>query len=88
MRPRFILTILVLIELFCLVMVASPELWRSKQQRSAATLMLRNRTPETEQAYSQAHDRDRFRQYAVCTLAVVNAMAIIVYGALQHRTKS
>jgi len=85
MRPRFILTVLVIIELFCLVMVFSPGLWRSKRQLSALGAMLHNRTPETERAYERAHDRDRFRQYAVCTLAVVNAMVIIVYGGLQQR---
>ncbi len=85
MRPRFVLTILLIIEIFCLVLVFSPGLWRSKAQISAAGAMRRNRTPETERAYQQAHDRDRFRQYAVCALAVVNAMGIIVYGGLQQR---
>ena len=87
MRPRFVLTVLLIVEIFCLVMVFSPGLWRSKRQLSAAGAMLRNRTTETELAYQQAHDRDRFRQYRVCTLAVVNAIVIIVYGALQQRKR-
>ena len=84
-RSRFILTLLLIVEVFCLVLVFSPGLWRSKRQLSAAGVMLQDRTPETELAYERAYNRDRIRQYTVCTLAVVNAVVIIVYGALQQR---
>jgi hypothetical protein len=85
MRPRFALTLLLIVEIFCLAMVFSPGLWRSKSQLAATRTMLRNRTPETELVYQKARQADRFKQYAFCSLAALNSVALVVCGSTLHR---
>ncbi len=82
MRPRFVLTILLIIEIFCLVLVFSPGLWRSKAQISAAGAMRRNRTPETERAYQQAHDRAGQRSGAIGEMQRGEKLRRIGQGAI------
>ncbi len=43
---------------------------------------LQGRTPETEHAFHSERDRDRRIQYIICTLAVLGAVSIIVYGCI------
>jgi hypothetical protein len=85
MRPKFILTLLVIAELLVVALLCSPGTWKSKRRLSAEGAWLQSRTPETERAFHSERDRERRTQYIVCTLAVLGAVSIIVYGASQHR---
>ncbi len=87
MRPRFILTIMLITLAFLLVLMCSPGFWRRKAVDRAVVAWYQDRTPEKEQAIRFERDRARRGQYVVCSLAVLNVIGIIVYGGLQQRKR-
>jgi len=87
MRPKFILTIMLITLAFLLILMCSPGFWRRKAVDRAVSAWIQDRTPEKEQAIQFERDRARRGQYLVCSLAVLNVMAIIVYGGLHHRKR-
>jgi hypothetical protein len=87
MRPKIVLTLLVVVELFLIVLLCSPALWRSKRRLLAEGAWLQNRTSEAARALHNEHKREQGIQHIVCTLAVLGAITIIMYGAW-HQTQS
>ncbi|HLH56792.1 MAG TPA: hypothetical protein VKY92_24615 [Verrucomicrobiae bacterium] len=85
MRPRFVLLIMVITLAFLLILMMSPGFWHRKAVDKAALARFRNPTPENVEAVRLERARARRGQYMVCSLVVANVMAIIVYGAVQHR---
>ncbi len=85
MRPKFILIIMIITLAFFLILMISPGFWHRKALASAAVARHRNPTPENVKAVELEKAKARREQYIVCTLAVLNVMAIIVYGAVQQR---
>ncbi len=70
---------------FFLILMMSPGFWHRKAVHRAVVARHQNPTPETVAALRLEQARARRSQYTVCTLAVLNAVAIIVYGASQRR---
>jgi hypothetical protein len=87
MRPRFILTIMLITLAFLLILLCSPGLLRRKAVDRAVVAWHQDRSPEKEQAIRFEQDRARRGQYVVCSLAVLNAIGIVVYGGLQQRKR-
>jgi hypothetical protein len=87
MRPKFILIIMVITLAFFLILMISPGFWHRKAVDRAVSAWIQDRTPENEQAIQFERDRAKRGQYVVCSLAVLNVMAIIIYGGLQHRKR-
>ncbi len=85
MRPKLIPTILVITLAFFLILMILPGFWHRKAVDQAAAARFENPTPENVQAVRRQQDKARRSQYVVCSLAVLNVMVIIVYGALQQR---
>ena len=85
MRPKFILTLLAIAEIFLAAWLVSPGLWHSRREPAMAVRMHAAPTPATTLAFQVEHDKTKTRQYVVCTLAVLNLLVIIVYGGLQQK---
>ena len=85
MRPKLVLTLLLITELFFLILLCSPGLWRSKQAILARQEWLQARSPDAQRSLQAARDKETRKQYVVCALALFGAVAIILYGALQRR---
>lgn len=83
-RPKFILILLIMFEAFLLLLLCSPGVLRSKRQVSAVYAWMRAPSPETEQAYYSARDKDRHKQNVVFGAAVVVGVAALVYGVFQR----
>ncbi len=85
MRPKLILLILVITLAFLLILMMSPGFWHRKALGRAVVVRHQNPTPENVQAVELEKAKARRAQYVVCSLAVLNVMAIIIYGAIQQR---
>ncbi len=85
MRPKFILLIMVITLAFLLILMISPGFWHRKAVHRAIVARMQNPTPENVEAVRLEQATARRSQYVICTLAVLNVMAIIVYGASQQR---
>ena len=85
MRPKFILIIMVITLAFFLILMISPGFWHRKAVGRAVGIRYQSPTPENVQAVELEQAKARREQYIVCSLAVLNVMAIIVYGAAQQR---
>ena len=85
MHPKFVMIILFITLAFFLILMISPGFWHRKAVDRAAVVRFQNPTPENIQAVELEQDRARRSQYLVCSLAVLNVIVIIVYGALQNR---
>ncbi len=72
---------------FFLILMISPGVWHRKAVDRAVVARIQNPTPANVQAVQFEQDRARRGQYVVCSLAVLNVMVIIVYGALQNRKR-
>jgi hypothetical protein len=79
------MVIMLLTLAFLLVLMMSPGFWHRKAVDRAAVARIHNPTPENVQAVQFEQARARRSQYVVCSLAVLNVMAIIVYGGIQQR---
>ena len=88
MRPKFIMIVLLITLGFFLVLLSAgtPLSQRVAVSRAAAAER-ENPTPENRQAVMLEQDKVRRRQYLICSLAVLNVIVIIVYGALQQRKR-
>jgi len=87
MRPRFALILMLITLAFLLVLMMSPGFWHRKALDHAAVLRFQNPTPENIQALQVEQGRARRSQYFVCSLVVMNFVAIIVYGEVQHKKR-
>lgn len=87
MRPKFILIIMFITLGFLLILMCSPGFWRRKAVYQAVSAWRQDPTPEKKQAIQFEQDKTRRNQYVVCSLVVLNVMAIIVYGGLQQRKR-
>ena len=58
MRSKFILTLLILAELFLVLLLCSPGVWKSKRRILAESAWAHNPTPETEQAFYSERNRE------------------------------
>ena len=85
MRPKFILIIMVVTLAFFLILMISPGFWHRKAMDKAVVARIQDPTPENVEAVRLEQAAARRSQYIVCTLAVLNVIAIIVYGASQQR---
>jgi hypothetical protein len=85
MRPKFLLLIMVVTLAFLLILMLSPGFWHRKALGRAVATRYQNPTPENVQAVSLEQDKARREQFVVCSLVVLNFMAIIIYGAIQQR---
>ena len=85
MRPKFILIIMVITLAFFLVLMISPGFWHRKAVGRAVGARYQNPTPENVRAVELEQAKARRGQYVVCSLAVLNVMAIIIYGAVPQR---
>ena len=85
MRPKFVLTIMFITLAFFLALMISPGFWHRKAVDRAVVVRLQNPTAGSIEAVKSEQAKARRGQYVVCSLAVLNVMAIIVYGALQQR---
>ncbi len=85
MRPKFALTIMVITLAFLLILMISPGFWHRKALGRAVAARYQNPTPENVQAVEAERAKARREQYIVCSLAALNVMAIIIYGAVQQR---
>jgi hypothetical protein len=83
MRPKFILIIMLITLAFFLVLMILPGFWHRKALGRAVAARYQNPTPENVQAVRLEQAKARRDQYTVCSLAVLNIMAIIIYGAVQ-----
>ena len=88
MRPKFILILMVITLAFFLVLMISPGFWHRKVVDRAAVARFQNPTPENVEAVRLEQAKARRSQYIVCSLAVLNVIAIIVYGAMQQRKET
>ena len=70
---------------FFLVLMLSPGFWHRKALGRLVVARHQKPTPENVQAVEQEQAKIRREQYVVCSLVVLNVMAIIVYGAVQQR---
>jgi Mg2+/citrate symporter len=84
MRPRIILGILLITLTFFLILMISPGFWHRKAIGRVVVTRFENPTPQNVQALRLEQDRARRSQYIICSLLVVNVVAVIVYGALQQ----
>ena len=73
---------------FFLILMLSPGFWHRSAVDQALSTWVQNRTPENKEAIRVEQNKARQSQYVVCSLAVLNVMGIIVYGALQQRKLS
>jgi hypothetical protein len=85
MRPKLILVLMVITLAFFLILMLSPGFWHRKEVGRAVTARYQNPTPENMRAVEWEQAKARREQYFVCSLAVLNVMAVIVYGAVQQR---
>jgi hypothetical protein len=85
MRPKFVLIIMVITLAFFLILMMSPGFWHRKALGSAVVARYQHPTPENVQAVELEKAKARREQYLVCSLAVLNVIAIIIYGAVQQR---
>lgn len=85
MRPRLILTIMVITLAFLLILMMSPGFWHRKEVGRAVVARSQNPTPDNVQAVQLEQAKARRGQYLVCSLVVLNVIAIIAYGAIQQR---
>ncbi len=85
MRPKLILLIMVITLAFFLILMMSPGFWHRKTLGSAIVARYQNPTPENLKAVQLEQAKARREQYTVCSLAVLNVIAIIIYGAVQQR---
>ena len=85
MRPKIILLIMVITLAFLLILMMSPGFWHRKALGSAVVARYQNPTSENVRALELEKAKARREQYIVCSLAVLNVIAIIIYGALQQR---
>ena len=86
MRPKFIMIILfITLGFFLVLLSAGTPLWQRVAVHRAAVAQRENPTPENLQAVRLEQDKVKRRQYVICSLAVLNVIVIIVYGASQQR---
>ncbi len=88
MRPKFILIIMVITLAFLLILMISPGFWHRKALGRAVAARYQNPTPENAQAVRLEQDKARREQYVVCSLVVLNFLAIIIYGAIQQGNRA
>jgi hypothetical protein len=84
MRPKFIMIVLFITLAFFLILMISPGFWHRKAVDRAVVVRFKHPTPENIQAIKLEQARARRDQHVVCSLAVLNVLVIIVYGALQN----
>ena len=87
MRPKFVLILMFITLGFFLILLNSPGLWHRKALGSALGAWIQNPTTENRQAIEVEKQRAKRGQYLVCGLAVLNVIAIIVYGGLRQRKR-
>jgi hypothetical protein len=63
----------------------SPGFWHRKAIGEAVAARYQHPTPENAQAVELEHAKARREQYVVCSLAALNFIAIVIYGAVQQR---
>ncbi len=85
MRPKFVLLIMVITLAFLLILMISPGFWHRKALGRAVVVRYQNPTAENVQAVEIEKAKARREQHVVCSLVVLNVMAIIIYGAIQQR---
>jgi len=87
LRPKFILIIMVITLAFFLILIMSPGFWHRKAIDRAVVTRFQYPTTENVHAVQLEQAKARASQYTVCSLAVLNVMAIIIYGAIQERKR-
>jgi hypothetical protein len=87
MRPKVILITMFITLAFFLVLMVSPGFWHRKAVNRATVAWIQNPTPENERAIQFEKDKAKRSQYFLCSLAVLNLSAIMIYGGLQHRKR-
>lgn len=86
MRPKFIMIVLfITLGFFLVLLSAGTPLSQRIAVHRAFVAQRENPTPENTHALKLEQDKVRRRQYVICSLAVLNVIVIIVYGALQRR---
>jgi hypothetical protein len=88
MRPHLIITLLLIAQFFLVVMAFSPSLGLSKRTITTGWQSRQNPTPENLRAFKAEVARDKRHRYAVYWLCVINAVVLIIYGALRSTSVS
>ena len=84
MRPKLILIILVIVELFLVLIAFSPSVGFSMQSIAAMSEWRRNPNPETERVMQREEAWNRWRPQIVWTLAVADPL-LIFYVARRYK---
>jgi hypothetical protein len=79
------LVLFITLGFFLVLLSAGTPLSQRIAMSRAANAWRENPTPENEHAAKLQENRITRRKYAICGLAVLNVIVIIVYGALQQR---